>query len=157
MSFVIRKGELADADSIAGLLREPGLFSRIQDEPEQVTKRRVKKHLALCLEDHSHSIYVAQESTGEVLGYAAVHWLPYLFLPGPEGYVSELFISQARRGQGIGSQLLRAVREEAQERGCARLMLVNMRDRESYQRQFYKKQGWMEREDAANFIYRLDA
>lgn len=34
-------------------------------------------------------------------------------------------------------------------------MLVNSRERESYQRQFYQKQGWIERENIANFIYKL--
>jgi hypothetical protein len=28
-----------------------------------------------------------------------------------------------------------------------------MRDRESYQRAFYAKDGWQEREDAANFVF----
>ena len=34
-------------------------------------------------------------------------------------------------------------------------MLINLRKRESYQRQFYAKQGWDERVDAANFILPL--
>jgi len=34
-------------------------------------------------------------------------------------------------------------------------MLVNMRHRESYERQFYSKQGWKERAEAANFVYPL--
>ncbi len=89
------------------------------------------------------------------MGYAAVHWLPYLFMPGPEGFVSELFIDDEARGQGIGTKLLESVKQEAQARGCTRLSLINLRDRESYQRGFYAKLGWQERPDAANFILRL--
>ena len=37
-----------------------------------------------------------------LVAYAAVHWLPYLILRGPEGFVSELFVDQAARGQGVG-------------------------------------------------------
>jgi hypothetical protein len=55
-------------------------------------------------------------------------------MAGAEGYVSELF-----------------VREPA--RGCTRLSLINLRQRESYRRQFYVKAGWQERGTAANFIY----
>jgi hypothetical protein len=47
------------------------------------------------------------------------------------------------------------MKAEAQERGCSRLMLINLRKRESYQRRFYQKQGWEEREEAANFVYHL--
>lgn len=51
-----------------------------------------------------------------IVGYIAVHWLPYLFLPAPEGYVSELFVSESVRGQGIGTQLLETVTIEAKRR-----------------------------------------
>jgi len=115
----------------------------------------VSRHLSLCTAGDSHLILVAQTSSGEIAGYCAVHWLPYLILAGPEGYVSELFIKEDFRGQGIGSQLLESVKTEAQKRGCSRLMLLNMRKRESYQRQFYSKQGWEERPDAANFVLPL--
>ena len=100
-------------------------------------------------------ILVAQTPGGEIAGYCAVHWLPYLILAGPEGYVSELFIQEQFRGQGIGGQLLNAIKAEAQKRGCSRLMLLNIRTRNSYQRQFYPKHGWEERPDAANFILQL--
>lgn len=36
--------------------------------------------------------------------------------------------------------------------GCQRLSLINLRRRESYERQFYIKAGWQERAEAANFI-----
>ena len=89
------------------------------------------------------------------MGYGSVHWLPYLFLQGPEGYVSELFVRESARGQGIGRELLKVIETEAKARGCVRLSLINLRSRESYTRQFYVKAGWEERPDAANFICRL--
>ena len=84
-----------------------------------------------------------------------MHWLPYLFLKGPEGYVSELFVRESARGQGVGGELLRKIETEARARGCARLSLINLRNRESYMRQFYVKAGWEERAEAANFVYRI--
>jgi GNAT superfamily N-acetyltransferase len=76
-------------------------------------------------------------------------------MSGPEGFVSELFVSEGARGQGVGRELLRVIESEARARGCQRLSLTNLRDRESYQRQFYVKAGWRERAEAANFIYTL--
>ena len=32
-------------------------------------------------------------------------------------------------------------------------MLINRRDRESYARGFYVKQGWVEQPEAARFVY----
>ena len=155
MEAKIRKAQPGDAMGIAAILRELEWVTRFDAESIEATAQRVAHHLELCHADDSHTVYVAETEGGEIAGYAAVHWLPYLLLLGPEGYVSELFIRAAERGQGIGTQLLETVKEEAKARGCARLMLLNMQERESYRRGFYKKQGWEERPDAANFVYRL--
>jgi N-acetylglutamate synthase-like GNAT family acetyltransferase len=153
MDVQIRKAGTEDAPAIAEMLRALGLFAHLAIEAPQTTLERVTRHLALCNADSSHSVFVAHNPAGELVGYGAVHWLPYLILTGPEGYVSELFVPESCRGRGVGSQLLKVMQAEARERGCSRLMLLNIRKRESYQRKFYLKQGWEEREEAANFIY----
>ena len=130
MSVRIRKAEPTDVPVLAELLRSLGIFDHMTAEASQTTQERVLKHLALCTADSSHLVLVAQVPNGEIAGYCAVHWLPYLILTGPEGYVSELFIKDEFRGQGIGSQLLETIKTEAQNRGCSRLMLLNMRKRE---------------------------
>jgi GNAT superfamily N-acetyltransferase len=155
MNVIVRKARLGDARGIAAILRGLEWITRFDAEPIEATAQRVAHHLELCHADDSHTVYVAESEDGEIAGYAAVHWLPYLLLLGPEGYVSELFIREADRGQGIGTRLLETVKKEAEARGCARLMLLNMHERESYRRGFYKKQGWEERPDAANFVYPL--
>ncbi len=156
MEIEIRKMQAADAPAVAALLRALGLFARIEREPAELTEQRVARHLALCGADESHLVLVGQAGDGAIAGYCAAHWLPYLILPGPEGYVSELFIAESFRGQGLGRRLLEAVKAAALERGCSRLMLLNMRTRESYKRGFYAKQGWEERPGAANFILPLN-
>jgi len=155
VNTTIRKADSSDAPALTGLLRSLNLFAHIKEESEADTRAQVLKHLTLCLADDSHLVLVAV-ANGEIAGYCAVHWLPYLFLAGPEGYVSELFIKDEFRGHSIGGQLLEAVKAEAQQHGCSRLMLLNMRKRDSYQRGFYSKHGWEERPDAANFVLTLN-
>jgi len=137
------------------MLRGLRLFEQVSGETPRGTQARVDQCLQLYDSDNCHSLYVAQSTMGEVVGYSAVHWLYYLFLTGPEGHVSELLVCLDDRGQGIGSRLLEAIKAEALARGCSRLTLVNLKHRESYQRGFYAKRGWQERSEAASFVYLL--
>lgn len=155
MNIHIRRANTTDGPAISDMLRALGWFPHINAESPQATQQRVHRHLASCTSNQSHLVLVAQTGSSEIVGYCAVHWLPYLLLPGLEGYVSELFIQEKFRGQGIGKKLLNRVKEQAFQRGCSRLMLLNMRNRESYGRQFYTKQGWVERPQAANFVLHL--
>ena len=151
----IRRAREEDVPAIADILRGLEIFARINDEPPATTEQRIGYHFRLCAASDSHTIYVAELSNETIAGYAAVHWLPYLLLNGPEGYVSELFVRKSEQGQGIGTLLLDAIKTEGKDRGCSRLSLLNMRNRESYQRGYYKKVGWEERENAANFVFML--
>jgi GNAT superfamily N-acetyltransferase len=153
MEVQIRKVNPQDAPQLALLLKEIGWFELFKNEPTKKASQQVKTHIEQCLADKSHSIFVAESSDGSIIGYGSVHWLPYLSLDGPEGFVSELFVRESGRGQGVGRRLLQAVETEARARGCARLSLINIRNRESYRRRFYAKGGWEERAEAANFIY----
>lgn len=150
----IRTAGAGDAAALAGLLRRIGWFSHFEEESPQEVERRVRRHLELALGDNSHSLYVA-EIDGRLAGYGAVHWLPTLFLEGPEGYISELFVEADDRGRGIGHALLDVIASEAHGRGCSRLLLVNGRERESYRRGFYTKAGWEEHPELALFLRRL--
>lgn len=155
MDFVVRTARASDADALSTLIRGLGLFARLDSESPDVTAGRIDRHLKMCLADDSHTVLLAAAPDGEVIAYAAVHWLPYLILTGPEGYVSELFVAPSFRGRGPGTRLLKAITAEARERQCARLMLGAVKSRESYQRGFYTQRGWLEREDMANMVYDL--
>ena len=155
MEIAIRKAGFDDAPGIAKLLQSIGWFEAFSSREFKDSVTQVESRLRQCLADDSHSIYVAEAPHGEIAGYGSVHWLPYLFMAGPEGYVSELFVRDDARGQGVGRQLLRIIEVDARARGCQRLSLINLRNRESYQRQFYLKAGWRERSEAANFVYAI--
>lgn len=154
MDITIRCVEVHDAHALAVLLRGLGIFAKLEAESLEATTSRIARLIALCCSDNSHTQLAAIDE-GRLVGYVSVHWNPYLFLFGPEGFISELFIEEPYRGKGIGAQLLAVVKDEAVQRGCARLLLENSRERESYQREFYKKQGWEERKDMASFVLKL--
>ena len=151
----VRPATSADTPAIAAILRGLGWFTYVNNEPSAHTETRIEEHLRTCLADDGHTVLVAEGTKGAVLGYVAVHWLPYLILPGPEGYVSELFVVESARGAGLGTKLPEAVKDIAIGRGCSRLMLLNRKTRESYQRGFYRKLGWEERAEFANFVLHL--
>jgi len=151
----IRPAEERDAAGLSALIRNMGFFDRLEGEDPDVTAARVLKHLRICLADSTHTVLVATDAAETLIGYVSVHWLPYLFLNGLEGYVSELFVAEAERGRGVGGELMSAAIAEARRRDCARLMLIAVTTRDSYRREFYPKHGWIEREDMANFIYEL--
>jgi len=157
MIFYIRTAKFSDCDSLASLLHEVGWFEFIKSKNPEEASAHIAAHLAECLADESHSVYVGIDETGEVLGYISVHWLAYLFMPGPEGFISELFLRPSARSQGLGTELLETVKIEGRERGAYRLSLLNNRTRESYDRGFYPKHGWEERPVMSNFIYLLPA
>ena len=111
----IRAARSDDAAGIADLIVRLGTFQHhFEGLSTDAIQQRVGKHLSFCLADDSHTVFVAVTAADRIVGYAAVHWLPYLFMPGPEGFVSELFIEDTARGQGIGTQLLNSVKQEAQ-------------------------------------------
>jgi GNAT superfamily N-acetyltransferase len=76
---------------------------------------------------------------------------------GIDGYISELFVHPDETGKGTGSRLLETVRTYAVQRGCSRMLLMNRRIRESYQRGFYTKHGWEELSDGAFFSLSMAA
>lgn len=93
---------------------------------------------------------------GQIVGYVAFHDILYYFLSGPEVYVSELFVLTEYRNKNIGNSLVNKVKEYARSIQAERLMLITGRGRESYKRQFYKKNGWQERESLSNFIFNIN-
>ena len=151
----IRKAIEADATSIAAVLHAISDLHLIASQPAETTACTIKLNLRRVVSSGSSAAYVAENAAGDVAGYCAVHWVPFLFMRGGEAYVTELFVRPSDSGKGIGSALLDTVIAEAKQRGCARVSLLNGRDGQSYRRDFYKKRGWVERDGMANFILPL--
>lgn len=108
-------------------------------------------HVPVAVASPDTTLLVVEDASG-LIGYANVHWVHDLFMPGPEGYLSELFVLESHSGRGIGSEVLSRIETEARERGAFRLSLLNAKRRASYERRFYEQHGWVERPEVANFV-----
>ena len=149
----VRAATPNDASALADFLLKLELFKSLATLTPQALTEELERKLKTA-SPSSHTFLVAADET-EIIGYAGVHWLPALFQSGPDGYLSQLFVSAARRGQGTGSRLLKAVELEARHRGCFRLTLVNLKNRESYRRGIYAAHGFTEQPEAVRFVKSL--
>jgi GNAT superfamily N-acetyltransferase len=152
--ITIRDATLEDAGGIDTILRAIGWYERINKEMPAYTQSQVAQRLAQCQQEGTHTILVAELADETIAGYSVVHWFPALSR-GIDGYISELFVHPSVSGRGIGTLLLDTIKEQASRRGCARLILMNRRDRESYRRGFYASHGWEELREGAFFTLTL--
>ena len=150
----IRACQAKDAPALTALLHRLGGMSTIAAETPEVTQTRIEKHLARIIGSDEHTLLVAVEGD-DLAGYISVHWHPTFLQADGEGFISELFVHPDYRMRGLGSTLIDQVRGEAVTRGCARLSLLNMRHKKSYELGFYTKRAWEERHNAANFVLDL--
>jgi N-acetylglutamate synthase-like GNAT family acetyltransferase len=150
MELQIRSAELKDSDGIVALLAE--LAS--EDGRTRFDVDRVCELVRECVNATGHTIYVADREG--VVGYVAVHWIPFPMLGGREGYISDLVVRTAARGTGVGSRLLSAIEAHARELGCVRLMLNNRTTSEAYRRAFYSMRGFRQRDECANLVKVFD-
>jgi GNAT superfamily N-acetyltransferase len=153
---VIRPAKVSDSGAIFFILKECGCFSHTDNEALRTNEAYIIKNLERSNADENHTILVAENQNGEVVGYTAVHWLQYLMASDVRGYISELFVLPSARGRGIGRRLLEVVKEQALARRCSRLMVVNVKNRITYPRRFFLKLAWKERPEVTNFILPLE-
>lgn len=151
--LLIRQARPEDAHGIANVLHAQQVFTAMLMATMDETAIRTSERLQNVISERD-TIYVATQGD-TILGYGAVRWFQGFILPGPEAYLSELFVLPEFRGQKVGSHLLAKLRQDAIDRGCTRLWCINLRSRDSYQRGYYRKSGWEEK-DIAVFFDSLD-
>jgi ribosomal protein S18 acetylase RimI-like enzyme len=147
--ILIRNVQIDDALGIANVLHSQQVFSAMLMPTPAETASRTRERIQSILPDRD-SVYVAVLNN-QIVGYGAVRWFNGFILPGVDAYLSELFVMPEFRSQKIGSQLLEALRQDAIVRGATRLWCINLRSRESYQRGYYRKSGWEEKDIAVFF------
>ncbi|GCE11578.1 GNAT family N-acetyltransferase [Tengunoibacter tsumagoiensis] len=158
MEIIIRQANVEDGAGIAAILHVLGWFAAINEQSIELTEQQIVSRIEQAQQERTHTILVAERRDWglehQIVGYVSAHWFPHLAL-GNDGYLSELFLLPGTTGQGIGSRLLDEITTVARQRHCNRLLLMNRRIRESYQRGFYLKRGWKELPDGAFFSLSL--
>lgn len=134
----IRNAGLEDIEALIGLLEE--LFTVEADfEFEEETQRRGLKILLDGCGKH-RCVRVA-ESKNLIVGMATVQTLISTAEGGVAGLVEDVVVREDRRGEGIGSQLLRSIEDWAEKRGVCRLQLLADKNN-STAIEFYKNHQW---------------
>jgi GNAT superfamily N-acetyltransferase len=148
--IVLRPLRTSDIGAVMELHRELGWNPAFRADGSTL-KQRLEELAA-----EESALLLVAERKKRMVGYIHGEIVTYLLFAGREMLVSELFVMDKARGQGVGTALLRAIETEAVQRKCFRISVLNSRERESYKRGFYPALGYEERAHTATFIKRLD-
>jgi GNAT superfamily N-acetyltransferase len=128
--MLIREAAAADAEALSGLIHELGY----EVSPAEAAGR-LSAQQAMGL----GTLVVEQD--GAVVGCASWSLMRVLHRPGPVGRVSMMVVTEARRGQGIGKALVRAVEAQCAALGCVLVEVTSNLRREDAHR-FYEGLGY---------------
>lgn len=70
----------------------------------------------------SQAIKIEAEKDGQVVGRAYLYLINNDLYEKPYGLLEDVFVEDSERGQGTGTELVKAVIEEAKYRGCIKLI-----------------------------------
>lgn len=118
-----------------------------------LSRARFAETFRAVLAHPSMMLIVAEDEAMEIIGLASLSSKPQLRLTSPMVTIDEFVIADRARGRGIGRELLKAVEAMAKKLGARRLELETNRERESYRRGFYVKNGFIEANSA---VMRID-
>jgi len=114
---IVRRATSADVPDILRLIVALAVYER---EPDAV-KATVEMLAQTLFADNARVYAHVAELNGEVVGIA-VWFLNYSTWTGKPGiYLEDLFVSETARGTGAGRALFKALAEEAERLGCARI------------------------------------
>jgi ribosomal protein S18 acetylase RimI-like enzyme len=137
MSRTIRLAAGADADAIGELLHA---FNREFDEPTPAPAALAARMRQLL--DGGDTLVLLGGDGPD--GLAVLRFRPALWSAGLECYLAELYVAPARRGQGLGRELMRAALREARARG-ADSMDIGVDEPDLAARRLYESLGFTNR------------
>lgn len=112
MTYTIRTATEADFPAMMEMVQALAAF---EESPEAVINSVDK----MRAEQDLFEAFVV-EVDGVVVGMA-LYFFAYYTWVGKSLYLDDLYVKETCRGQGIGSALLKAIMEKAQETGCRRV------------------------------------
>jgi predicted N-acetyltransferase YhbS len=126
----IRRARPGDCAALARLIAQLG-YTAAEDE--------VAERLEL-MEAEGRLVLVA-EVDGEVVGCLSTSMMRVLHRPAPVGRISMMVVDEARRGRGIGAELVRAAERALAARGCY-MVEVTSHVRRTEAHRFYERLGY---------------
>ncbi|HET9909828.1 MAG TPA: GNAT family N-acetyltransferase [Anaerolineales bacterium] len=107
---------VATSDDVQDLARLNAKFNGSSDPPEYLAMRLADR---FCVEQP-----LLAEVDGHVVGFAALRIVPCVFYADPHGELTELFVEEPYRRQGVGRELLRLAEKIAKEKGVKELLIL---------------------------------
>lgn len=128
----IRTARPGDADRVYALLEqlEPAYSP---DRPAFDTNFPV-----LLNDDSTSLLLVAEDASGEVVGYALTTITPLLHTNGSSAHLQELVVDAAHRGEGVGTAIVEEVERFCRERAVRQITVASRRSADFYERIGYR-------------------
>ena len=149
MTHVVRRAGLEDAAVVGRLLYD---FNREFDEPTPEPSALAER-IRQLLKDGDTLVLLAGDGPD---GLAVLRFRAAIWSTGLECYLAELYVTPARRGQGLGRALMEAALREARERG-ADTMDIGVDEPDLAARHLYESLGFTNRAGGADgpvmFVY----
>ena len=126
MAITIRDAGRGDEPAVVDLIQE---LATSEDYPTTIDEHYVRHYLASPVS----GILMALDGRAPV-GLVSYAMVPGLFHAADSGLVEAVIVSEGRRGEGIGRQLMGAVLELLENAGCAEFSVSTAADNEAAQR-----------------------
>lgn len=139
MTVLVRQARSGDLPHVLGLYGEPGM-----DDGKVLSLPEAEALFAQFAVYPSYRLFVACEGheEGQVVGTYALLIMHNLAHQGtPSAIVEDVVVTQGRRGQGIGAQMMAHARDLARAAGCYKLVLSSNQKRERAHA-FYESLGF---------------
>jgi ribosomal protein S18 acetylase RimI-like enzyme len=137
MSHQIRQANRADADAIGRLLYA---FNREFDEPTPAPSALAQR-LRQLLDGGDTLVLLAGDGPD---GLAVLRFRAAIWTAGLECHLAELYVTPARRGQGLGRELMNTALRAARDRG-ADTMDIGVDEPDLAARRLYESLGFTNR------------
>lgn len=130
----VRVARTQEADVVARLLHD---FNREYDTPTPGVPVLTERLRQLLDGGQVSAVLVGDPACG--VGLLTLR--PNVWYDGPVGLLDELYVAPGRRGQGLGTALLRTAEEIVRERG-GQILEINVDGDDSDVRRFYERHGY---------------
>lgn len=145
--FLVRFARPQDSEGVAPLIEALG-YGRVE-------AAQFKMRFDDILSMPGLGVLVGDHPVKGIQGYLSYSVKPQLRFARPQLAIDEIAVSEAYRGQKIGSILLAQAQRIAASLRCEQILVLTDRKRASFQRGFYVKHGFEELDCEAVFIKRM--